>query len=146
MTTPSPQHTGLSWVLAALLLTAAVASCQLLDPDPPPLTQPLPDLPPCPEPVCPEPTCPPPPTPSPTAAPPQPPTTDTANTTTNDRVNINTAPLNQLTRLPGVGPRTAERIIAERDRRPFRRTRDLLRVKGIGPSKFNRLKEHVTTK
>lgn len=45
--------------------------------------------------------------------------------------------------LPGVGQATAERIIAHRQRRPFRRKRDIMRVKGIGPGKYKSLSSKV---
>lgn len=54
-------------------------------------------------------------------------------------VDLNTASAAELEGLPGVGPRMAERIIAYRERRPFTDTRQLLRVKGIGPRTFARL-------
>ena len=48
-------------------------------------------------------------------------------------VNLNTATLEQLDALPGVGPATAKAILAERDKRGrFRSVNDLLDVRGIG--------------
>lgn len=50
-----------------------------------------------------------------------------------DKVNINGADLKTLTKLPGVGKKTAERIIAYRDANgPFKAVADLVKVKGIG--------------
>ena len=47
---------------------------------------------------------------------------------------LNTATAAQLERLPGIGPRLAERIILDRqDRGEFQRVEDLVRVRGIGP-------------
>lgn len=48
-----------------------------------------------------------------------------------------------LERLPGVGPKRAQAILALRARRPFRRVRDLLRVRGIGPKSLARLRPLV---
>ena len=59
-------------------------------------------------------------------------------------VDLNTADVAALDSLPGVGPATARAIIEERARRGgFRSTRDLLRIPGIGESRFARLKDLV---
>jgi len=55
------------------------------------------------------------------------------------RVAINTATPDELQTLPGVGPRKAERILAARSTRPFRRPSDLRRVPGFGPKTIVRL-------
>ncbi|HSM35814.1 MAG TPA: ComEA family DNA-binding protein [Longimicrobiales bacterium] len=46
----------------------------------------------------------------------------------------------ELDRLPGVGPATAERIVAARDSAPFRAAEELLRVRGIGPATLEKLR------
>ncbi len=56
------------------------------------------------------------------------------------KININTATVDQLDMLPGIGPKTAERIVAYRKRHPFKKTLHLLRVKGIGRKKYERIK------
>jgi|GEM_PF-852992 len=57
-----------------------------------------------------------------------------------ERVDPNRAPEVELSRLPGIGPTTAERIIQSRvDEGPFRRPGDLLRVTGIGPATIERI-------
>ena len=59
-------------------------------------------------------------------------------------IDLNAADLAALDTLPGVGPATARAILEERARRGgFRSPRDLLRVPGIGESRFARLKNHV---
>ncbi len=56
-------------------------------------------------------------------------------------VNVNTATAADLTRLPGVGPVLARRIVEHREARGlFRRLDDLLEVEGIGPKLLRRLK------
>ena len=59
-------------------------------------------------------------------------------------VNINTADATVLDTLPGVGPSTAEKIVADRDANgPFSSADDLGRVTGIGPKKLEELKPRV---
>jgi competence protein ComEA len=63
------------------------------------------------------------------------------------RVNINTADAVALDSLPGVGPSTAAKIIAERDQNgPFASPDDLARVTGIGPKKLEALRDLVVTR
>jgi competence protein ComEA len=60
-------------------------------------------------------------------------------------LDLNTATLEQLDALPGVGPATAQAIIDERDRRGgFTSVDDLLDVRGIGPAKLEQLRDLVT--
>lgn len=62
-----------------------------------------------------------------------------------ETVNINTADENLLMTLPGVGRTTATDIIENRDAGgSFLKTSDLMRVAGIGPSKFKRLEMYIT--
>ena len=62
------------------------------------------------------------------------------------RVNVNTADAAGLDTLPGVGPSTAEKIIAEREANgPFASVDDLARVPGIGPKKLEGLRDLVVT-
>jgi competence protein ComEA len=59
-------------------------------------------------------------------------------------VNLNEASVAQLSLLPGVGEGAAKRIIAHREKRPFKRVEELVRVKGFGKKKFLKLKRHLT--
>jgi competence protein ComEA len=62
------------------------------------------------------------------------------------RVNINTADAVALDSLPGVGPSTAAKIVAEREQNgPFASPDDLARVTGIGPKKLEALRDLVVT-
>ena len=55
-------------------------------------------------------------------------------------VNINTAGVEDLDSLPGVGEATARAIIEDRERNgPFAAPEDLMRVSGIGEKKFEKL-------
>ena len=57
-----------------------------------------------------------------------------------ERVNLNTATSTELQRLPGVGPKTAARILEYREARGgFRRVEELDQVQGIGPKTMERL-------
>lgn len=57
-----------------------------------------------------------------------------------ERIAVNTATATELATLPGVGPRLAERIIAERGRRGgFCALRELDEVRGVGPALLRRI-------
>ncbi len=60
-------------------------------------------------------------------------------------VNINTASVEELTKLPGVGPKVAQRIVDYREAHgPFQSVEELLKVKGIGPKRLERLRPLIT--
>jgi competence protein ComEA len=63
-----------------------------------------------------------------------------------DPIDINQATLTELQKLPGIGPKMSQRIVDERERRPFASVSELRRVAGIGPKTFERLKPLVTVK
>lgn len=59
-------------------------------------------------------------------------------------VNINTADASQLTLLPRVGEKGAERIIEYRkEHGPFKKAADLMQVKGIGAKTFELMQPYV---
>jgi competence protein ComEA len=61
------------------------------------------------------------------------------------KVNLNTASVQELIDLPGIGPKTAEKIVAWRQENgKFKKPEDLMAVKGIGEKKFAKLKDLVT--
>lgn len=60
-------------------------------------------------------------------------------------IDLNTATVDQLESLPGVGPSIAAAIVEHRERSgPFRSVDDLLDVPGIGPARLDALRELVT--
>jgi competence protein ComEA len=61
-------------------------------------------------------------------------------------VNINTASAEQLQLLPRVGPALAGRIIEYREANgPFRTADEIVAVKGIGDSAYEKLKPYLVT-
>jgi competence ComEA-like helix-hairpin-helix protein len=59
-------------------------------------------------------------------------------------VNINTATAAELEKLPDIGAKTAEKIVAHRTRfGPFRRVEHLMLVEGISDKKFRRIRTLV---
>jgi competence protein ComEA len=60
-------------------------------------------------------------------------------------LDLNTATLEQLDALPGVGPATAKAILDERSKRGrFGSVDELLDVRGIGPAKLEAIRDLVT--
>jgi competence protein ComEA len=60
-----------------------------------------------------------------------------------ERVDLNRASVTELMRLPGLGQKRAQAIVAYRTKQPFRRTEDVLAVKGLGPAWLARVKANV---
>ena len=62
-----------------------------------------------------------------------------------DLVNINTASLDELDKLPGIGPTTAQKIIDYRNKNgPFARIEDIVNVSGIGSATYEEIKDLLT--
>ena len=59
-------------------------------------------------------------------------------------VNINTASIEELSTLPGIGQGTAEKIVKYRKDHKFKTTSDLMGVKGIGSKKFEKIKTELS--
>jgi competence protein ComEA len=80
-------------------------------------------------------------TPSPTKAAPAAPAAPAAA----ERININTAGVDELVALPGIGRAYAERIVEYRAKNgPFKKPEDLLNVRGIGEKTLERIRDRVT--
>ena len=59
-------------------------------------------------------------------------------------ININTASLEDLIKLPGIGEKTAGSILDLRKKiTRFKKLDDILNVKGIGTSKLNKIKRYI---
>ena len=60
-------------------------------------------------------------------------------------INLNTATVQQLEALPGVGTRTAQLIVEHRQKSGgFKKVEELMNIKGIGEKSFLKLKPMVT--
>jgi len=60
-------------------------------------------------------------------------------------VNLNTATMDQLATIPGIGVKTAERIIAYREKNGgFKKIEDLMNVQGVGEKSFLKMKPLIT--
>lgn len=69
----------------------------------------------------------------------------TADNSSTPRLNINTATLEELQQLPGIGPSRAQAIINYRvEHNGFRYVQELLGVKGIGEKIYGQLQDKIT--
>jgi comEA protein len=60
------------------------------------------------------------------------------------KININTAALDELTEIPGIGPVHAEKIIEYRNEHgSFKEISDLINVNGIGEKSFEKIKNYI---
>jgi competence protein ComEA len=61
-----------------------------------------------------------------------------------EKVNLNTATVEQLQTLPGVGPAIAKRILDHRAKNgKFNKVEEIINVKGIGEKKFQKMKDRL---
>lgn len=59
-------------------------------------------------------------------------------------IDINHASQKELETLPGIGPVLAQSIISYRENQPFQSIDELLQVSGIGPKRFEKIRDLVT--
>lgn len=63
----------------------------------------------------------------------------------NGKININTASKNLLVSINGIGDKIAERIIKYREENgKFETIEDIMKINGIGDSKFEDIKDYIT--
>jgi competence protein ComEA len=71
----------------------------------------------------------------------------TALAETGDKININTATVEELAQLKRVGPRYAARIVEFRDQNgPFQAPEDIMQVAGIGSKTYEANKDRIVVK
>jgi comEA protein len=62
-----------------------------------------------------------------------------------EKINLNSATAEQLQSLPGIGPAIAKTIVEHRTKvGKFNRIEEILKVKGIGEKKFQKIKDRLT--
>jgi len=70
---------------------------------------------------------------------------DSSNQTNAQRININTATIGEIEKLPGIGKGLAERIVEHREQfGPFRRSEHLIIVRGISDRRLRALRDLIT--
>lgn len=63
--------------------------------------------------------------------------------TENTCISINSATIEELDTLSGIGEKMAQRIIDERTKEPFYALEDIKRVKGVGDKLFEKMKDQI---
>lgn len=67
-----------------------------------------------------------------------------ANPVSMDKINLNTATVEQLQTLPGIGPSIAKSIVDHRTKvGKFNRIEEVINVKGVGEKKFQKIKNRL---
>ncbi len=60
-----------------------------------------------------------------------------------EKLDLNRATVSELMRLPGLGEKKAQAIVAHRQKAPFRRPEEVMKVKGLGPAWFQKVKGNL---
>jgi competence protein ComEA len=61
-----------------------------------------------------------------------------------NKINLNTASLEQLDSLPGIGPVYAQRIIEYRKKKQFSSLEEVMEIQGIGEKTYEKMKDLIT--
>jgi competence protein ComEA len=85
---------------------------------------------------------------APSVAQPPPPVVSTSKKvdSLHEPIDPNVAPVGELVKLPGVGPKLAQKIVDEREKRPFANIEDLRRVSGLGAKTLEKMRPFVVIK
>jgi competence protein ComEA len=67
----------------------------------------------------------------------------TNNSIKNNTINLNTASIDELMMLKGIGKAKAEKIIAYRNNHPFVSIEEIMNVSGIGEDIFTGIKDNI---
>ena len=61
-----------------------------------------------------------------------------------EKINLNTAPIEQLVELTGIGETIAQRIVEYRENKKFETVDELVNVKGIGEKTLAKIRDQIT--
>lgn len=73
-------------------------------------------------------------------------TTEDVVSESSNKTNINTATKDELMKLNGIGPKTAEKILEHRESEKFTKIEDIMNINGIGEKMFEGIKDQIKVK